>query len=75
MVIAGDEPLGPYLCRNDHADDEPTSTSPIPAIDIGCFSAGNWSAEETEVELQKLKSSLSTWGCFQGMVMGSQLLS
>ncbi|KAH6827839.1 hypothetical protein C2S53_015833 [Perilla frutescens var. hirtella] len=70
MVIAGDEPLGPYLCRNDHHDEESTATSPIPAVDIGCFATGNWSAEETEEELQKLKSSLSTWGCFQAMGHG-----
>lgn len=40
MVIAGDEPLGPYLCRNDTVDavqHHSTATSPIPVLDIGCF--------------------------------------
>lgn len=65
MVIAGDEPLGPYLCRNDYVQHHSAATSSIPVLDIGCFLAQDWAAEQTQQQLHKLKSSLSTWGCFQ----------
>ncbi|KAI3455287.1 hypothetical protein Pfo_011950 [Paulownia fortunei] len=72
MVVTGEEPLGPYVCRKDHEDSEEESTenSPIPVVDIGCFLSGKWSAKESEGELEKLKSALSTWGCFQAIGHG-----
>ncbi|KAL8473433.1 hypothetical protein ACS0TY_030321 [Phlomoides rotata] len=72
MVITGDDPVGPFLCRNGHdlAQRASTDNSPIPIVDMGCFFAGKWSAEETEQELHKLKCALSTWGCFQAIGHG-----
>lgn len=62
MVLTGEEPSGPFICRNteDEEDDDSTQNSPIPIIQLAKLSA-----KESKQELDKLKSALSTWGCFQ----------
>ncbi|KAK4488866.1 hypothetical protein RD792_004656 [Penstemon davidsonii] len=39
----------------------------IPIIDVGWFLPENSSTKESEEELEKLKSALTTWGCFQAI--------
>lgn len=71
MVINGEEPSGPYICRDgeeeEEDDDDGTDTctakSPIPIIDLSFFSQHN--QESYLAELHKLRSALSSWGCFQ----------
>ncbi|PIN14355.1 Iron/ascorbate family oxidoreductase [Handroanthus impetiginosus] len=72
MVLNGQDPLGPYVCRNKHdnVEEESPENSPIPIIDLGCFLPQQSSTEETEENLEKLKSALSTWGCFRAIGHG-----
>lgn len=64
MVLKGEDPPQPYICRDgDGSEDVSSSLSPIPIIDLSLFSSS--APETTEKELQKLKSALSSWGCFQ----------
>ncbi|KAJ9692765.1 hypothetical protein PVL29_011719 [Vitis rotundifolia] len=64
MVLNGEDPPQPYICRDDDdSEDVSSSLSPIPIIDLSLFSSS--APETTEKELQKLKSALSSWGCFQ----------
>ncbi|KAG8379781.1 hypothetical protein BUALT_Bualt07G0125100 [Buddleja alternifolia] len=77
MVIADDEPPAPYICRNDQDDDveeESIENSPVPVVNIGCFLAENWSDKESAEELKKLKLALSTWGCFQGFIIWTNIV-
>ncbi|KAL2242722.1 codeine O-demethylase [Sesamum indicum] len=73
LVITGEDPSGPYVCRNDDDNgelDATTENSPIPVVNIGHFLSGKWSDDESVQELKKLHSALSTWGCFQGIGHG-----
>ncbi|WMV35156.1 hypothetical protein MTR67_028541 [Solanum verrucosum] len=75
MVLHGEEPLGPYICRSGEDDDEKEDimdTSPIPIIDLNLLSSSTTSDNEREEELEKLESALSSWGCFQGIGHGIQ---
>ena len=67
MVLNGAEPPHLYICRDgtDQTEEDYSSLlSPIPIIDIKILSSPEPSSEQ-EVELQKLQSALSSWGCFQ----------
>ncbi|XP_058206922.1 protein SRG1-like isoform X1 [Rhododendron vialii] len=73
MSVNGDDPPQPFIVRDD-APFGPVDTSPplasIPTIDISLFSPlpsslQESSIQETEKELDKLRSALSSWGCFQ----------
>ncbi|KAF7147287.1 hypothetical protein RHSIM_Rhsim03G0252500 [Rhododendron simsii] len=72
MSIKADEPPQPFNVRDDvpfgPVDISPPSAS-IPTIDISLFSplpsSLESSIQETEKELDKLRSALSSWGCFQ----------
>ncbi|KAL0415379.1 UNVERIFIED_CONTAM: Codeine O-demethylase [Sesamum latifolium] len=71
LVITGEDPSGPYVCRNDNEElDATTENSPIPVVNIGHFLSGKWSDDESVQELKKLHSALSTWGCFQAIGHG-----
>ncbi|XP_055830489.1 protein SRG1-like isoform X2 [Solanum dulcamara] len=73
MVLLGEEPLGPYICRSGEDVDENEDimdTSPIPIIDLNRLSSSTTSDNERERELEKLGSALSSWGCFQGIGHG-----
>ena len=67
MVSNGEYPPPPYICGDgDDCEDFSSSSSsvcPVPIIDLSLFSSP--APETTEKELQKLKSALSSWGCFQ----------
>ncbi|MCD7446752.1 hypothetical protein HAX54_015656 [Datura stramonium] len=73
MVLHGEEPLGPYICRSgEDVDDKEDimDTSPIPIIDLNCLSSSTTSDKDREQELEKLRAALSSWGCFQGIGHG-----
>ncbi|XP_057514717.1 protein SRG1-like isoform X2 [Actinidia eriantha] len=71
MVLNGEEPPAPYISRDDDpSDDDDSTVSPIPIIDLSVLSHSTASTEEYEEELQKLKSALHTWGCFQAVNHG-----
>lgn len=73
MVLHGEEPLGPYICRSgEDVDDKEDfmDTSPIPIIDLDRLSSSTTSNKDREQELEKLGSALSSWGCFQGIGHG-----
>ncbi|XP_015168244.1 protein SRG1-like [Solanum tuberosum] len=73
MVLHGEEPLGPYICRSGEDVDgkeDIMDTSPIPIIDLNLLSSSTTSDNEREQELEKLRSALSSWGCFQGIGHG-----
>uniref|UniRef100_A0A5B6YVH9 Fe2OG dioxygenase domain-containing protein n=1 Tax=Davidia involucrata TaxID=16924 RepID=A0A5B6YVH9_DAVIN len=71
MVLNGEEPPLPYICRDgDDTEDDSTPTSPIPIIDMSLLSSSTPSTTEYEEELQKLKSALCSWGCFQAIGHG-----
>ncbi|KAK4374714.1 hypothetical protein RND71_005391 [Anisodus tanguticus] len=73
MVLHGEEPLGPYICRSgkDVGENEDImSTSPVPIIDLNRLCSSKISDKEREEELEKLRSALSSWGCFQGIGHG-----
>ncbi|XP_049412226.1 protein SRG1-like isoform X2 [Solanum stenotomum] len=75
MVLHGEEPLGPYICRSGEDNDgkeDIMDTSPIPIIDLNLLSSSTTSDNEREQELEKLRSALSSWGCFQGIGHGIQ---
>ncbi|CAH9147087.1 unnamed protein product [Cuscuta epithymum] len=72
MVINGEEPSGPYICRGgeeEEEEEEPCSnTSDIPTIDLSSF-LNHGETDQTE-ELDKLRSALSSWGLFQAVGHG-----
>ncbi|KAK7270649.1 hypothetical protein RJT34_25960 [Clitoria ternatea] len=66
MVLNGEEPPPPYVCRDDDIMSS-ASSCPLPIIDFGILS----SPTKQKQELQKLKSALSSWGCFQAINHGT----
>ncbi|KAF7147902.1 hypothetical protein RHSIM_Rhsim03G0252400 [Rhododendron simsii] len=66
ISINGGDPPPQFIVRDNPYG--PVDTSPrlasLPNIDISLFSLQS-SIEETEKELDKLRSALSSWGCFQ----------
>ncbi|KAJ4718478.1 2-oxoglutarate (2OG) and Fe(II)-dependent oxygenase superfamily protein [Melia azedarach] len=69
MVINGEEPPAPYICRHVDATPEVSAAlSPVPIIDLSLFSSST--PETKQKELQKLRSALSSWGCFQAIGHG-----
>ncbi|XAR50521.1 Leucocyanidin oxygenase [Bertholletia excelsa] len=71
MVLNGEDPPAPYMSRDDEAtEDDYSNESPIPVVNIGIFSSSTPSADEYMEELQKLKSALQSWGCFQAIGHG-----
>lgn len=68
MSINGDEPPARYIVK-DGSLGPATSSSPlvpIPVIDLSLLSLSSSLSSKEEVdELEKLKSALGTWGCFQ----------
>ncbi|KAF8025356.1 hypothetical protein BT93_F2255 [Corymbia citriodora subsp. variegata] len=72
MVINQEEPPHLYICRKsgEAADEEQqgdVSSDPLshfPVIDISKLSSSSSPLSDHDGELQKLKSTLSSWGCF-----------
>lgn len=68
MVLDGEEPPALYICRDgkdtdDHIDS--STVSPVPVIDLGLVAPSAISTDISIQEVQKLRSALSTWACFQ----------
>ncbi|KAK1358203.1 Codeine O-demethylase [Heracleum sosnowskyi] len=73
MVLDGEEPPALYICRNgEDSDDHVNSSmvSPIPIIDLSLVLPSATSTDTSIRELEKLRSALSTWGCFQAIGHG-----
>ncbi|KAK6248324.1 hypothetical protein QUC31_019889 [Theobroma cacao] len=75
MSVDGDEPPSRYIVKDSFlgsADDPSPSLCPFPILDISHFSSPSSSFPKTEVDkvLQKLKSALSSSGCFQAIGHG-----
>ncbi|KDP37045.1 hypothetical protein JCGZ_06101 [Jatropha curcas] len=70
MVLNGEEPQPPYICRDDPTDHEDVSVppDPLPVIDLSLIASLETSTAQEE--LQKLKSALCSWGCFQAIGHG-----
>jgi len=69
MVQNGEEPPSPYVCRDvDCTKMEPLTLCSLPIIDFGLLSPSTPTTQQKE-ELKKLRSSLSSWGCFQVCVL------
>lgn len=66
-VNNGEIPASLYVSRDakELAQNILFQLAPIPIIDIGLFSSSSATIIEKENELQKLKSALCSWGCFQ----------
>lgn len=70
MVLNGEEPPPPYICRDgDETEDFSPLLDSIPIIDISLFSSSA-PIRKQEEELEKLKSALCSWGCFQAVGHG-----
>ncbi|KAE8709156.1 Calcium-binding EF-hand family protein isoform 1 [Hibiscus syriacus] len=72
MVINGEEPESLYICRDEkEAANGSSPLAPIPIIDLNLLSSSQLTSKaEEEKELQKLKSALCSWGCFQAINHG-----
>ncbi|XP_021610786.1 protein SRG1 isoform X2 [Manihot esculenta] len=69
MVLNCEEPQPPYICRDDCTDTDvfvPPSQPPI--IDFSILSP--LESSTAQEELQKLRSALCSWGCFQAIGHG-----
>ena len=64
LVINGGQPPDNYVYKNSTGGvpDVHTPLNEIPVIDLGNLKS---SATTVEEELEKLRSALSSWGCFQ----------
>ena len=65
LVINGGQPPDNYVYKNSTAgvpDVHTPNLNEIPVIDLGNLKS---SATTVEEELEKLRSALSSWGCFQ----------
>ena len=64
LVINGGQPPDNYVYKNSTGGvpDVHTPLTEIPVIDLGNLKS---SATTVEEELEKLRSALSSWGCFQ----------
>jgi hypothetical protein len=64
MVLTDEEPQKPYISRNDGTNEaipRPPSDL-IPIIDLSLLSSSEPCSAQ---ELQRLRSALCSWGCFQ----------
>ncbi|KAK1358194.1 Fe2OG dioxygenase domain-containing protein [Heracleum sosnowskyi] len=73
MVLYGELPPALYICRDGEDTDDHTGSSmvsQIPIIDLSLVSPSVTSTETSIQELEKLRSALSSWGCFQAVGHG-----
>ncbi|XP_054785033.1 protein SRG1-like [Prosopis cineraria] len=71
MVLNGEEPPPPYICRDDGPTQVVSSTlCSIPIIDFGLLSSPAPDIAQQKQELDKLRLALSSWGCFQAVNHG-----
>ncbi|XP_071717328.1 protein LATERAL BRANCHING OXIDOREDUCTASE 1-like [Rutidosis leptorrhynchoides] len=71
MAVDGDQPPSTYIVKEFKFGPLETSlpSAPIPIIDMSCFLSTS-SMEVQEIEIAKLRSALTTWGCFQAVNHG-----
>ncbi|KAJ0881399.1 putative codeine 3-O-demethylase [Helianthus annuus] len=74
MAIDGDQPSSKYMINNNNYTkfgslETSPPFAPVPIIDIGCFVSSS-KQDDQQAELDKLRSALSTWGCFQAVNHG-----
>ncbi|KAI3790322.1 hypothetical protein L2E82_03281 [Cichorium intybus] len=75
MAMDGDEPPPKYIVNNTTnytkfgALEISPPFAPVPIIDISCLLSSS-KQDDQETELAKLRSALSTWGCFQAVNHG-----
>ncbi|KAJ0523756.1 putative codeine 3-O-demethylase [Helianthus annuus] len=73
MAIDGDQPSSKYMINNNYTKFGSLEISPpfapVPIIDIGCFVSSS-KQDDQQAELDKLRSALTTWGCFQAVNHG-----
>ena len=67
MVLNGEEPPPPYVCRDDGSVQcVPSNLCSLPVIDFEPFTVISQTPNtKQKQELEKLQSALSSWGCFQ----------
>ncbi|XP_034699138.1 protein SRG1-like isoform X2 [Vitis riparia] len=72
MSVNGNEPPPQYFLKENSIQpmDSFLPSDPIPIIDISLLSSSSLSSKGGEEELQKLKSTLTSWGCFQAVGHG-----
>ncbi|XP_047146937.1 protein SRG1-like [Vigna umbellata] len=71
MVRNGEEPPPPYVRRDvNYTQIVPSTLCSPPIIDFGLISSSTPLTKQKE-ELQKLRSALSSWGCFQAINHGT----
>ncbi|PRQ46263.1 putative codeine 3-O-demethylase [Rosa chinensis] len=72
MSINGDEPLPEYIVEQGifGAIDSSPSLGQIPIFDINFFSSTSLNSKQAKNELEKLRSALSSSGCFQAVGHG-----
>ncbi|KAD2394289.1 hypothetical protein E3N88_41266 [Mikania micrantha] len=76
MAMDGDEPTSKYIINNytTYTKFSPIETSPplgsVPIIDIDGFVSSSKQDDQQINELTKLRSALTTWGCFQAVNHG-----
>ncbi|KAK4836961.1 hypothetical protein QYF36_001664 [Acer negundo] len=64
-------PPAPYICREgDSVEEVSAPLSPVPIIDLSLFSSSSTPCTKQQEELEKLRSALSSWGCFQAIGHG-----
>ena len=70
MSVNGNEPPPQYFLKENSIQpmDSYLPSDPIPIIDISLLSSSSLSSKGGEEELEKLKSTLISWGCFQVLV-------
>lgn len=69
MVLNGEQPPELYISRDgSEGVDVCSASTPVPIVDISFFSS-SVPSDVQEEELQKLRSILSTWGCFQVRIL------
>lgn len=67
MSMSGDEPPPEYLVKESRFGviESSPELGQIPIIDVSLFSPSSIDSKQAEIELNRLRSALSSSGCFQ----------
>jgi hypothetical protein len=67
LSMSGDEPPPEYLVKESRfgAIESSPEFGQIPIIDVSLFSPSSIDSKQAEIELNRLRSALSSSGCFQ----------
>ncbi|KAH7564977.1 hypothetical protein ACOSQ2_021329 [Xanthoceras sorbifolium] len=70
MSLNGEQPPPLYICRHaDTVEEVSAQLSPLSIIDLSLFSSSTPCTKQQQ-ELEKLRSALCSWGCFQAIGHG-----